>query len=249
MGFAWASRGICRVWAVYMGGECVVLAATGPPDAARTTHHTSNNKRRYRGWQQRQQQGGQTHQPQAPTSEDELQDECQADQTCGRKHGVKSTRDVVIKQKHHSGRVEAPGLSWNQAARMVGLPAYADQEEEDSEEEEDTDEQPPQATAAAIPPDSKEATEARRIMLMPQSGGLESRCMDGSSGPSMVHPRKGLWGFPLYKTGYSLKQKVVVEQCGENMQASSLALKSKQVFLQLGGYAVAESMKQRASLT
>ena len=50
--------------------------------------------------------------------------------------------------------------------------------------------------------------------------------MDGSSGPSMVHPRKGLWGFPLYKTGYSLKHKVVVEQCGENMQASSLALKA-----------------------
>ena len=110
---------------------------------------------------------------------------------------------------------------------MVGLPAYADQEEEDSEEEEDTDEQPPQATAAAIPPDSKEATEARRIMLMPQSGGLESRCMDGSSGPSMVHPRKGLWGFPLYKTGYSLKQKVVVEERGDK-HASQLTSHEKQ---------------------
>ena len=53
----------------------------------------------------------------------------------------------------------------------------------------------------------------------------------------MVYPRKDLWGFPLYKTGYSLKQKVV-EEVERNMQASSLALASKQVFLQLGGYGI-----------
>ena len=51
--------------------------------------------------------------------------------------------------------------------------------------------------------------------------------MDGASGPSMVHPRKGLWGFPLYKTGYSLKQKVVVEECGEK-HASQLTSPEKQ---------------------
>ena len=64
---------------------------------------------------------------------------------------------------------------------------------------------------------------------------------------------KGACGVsPLYETGYKLRQKVVVEECGEKHAASSLALKSKQVFLQLGGYGVspgAESMKQRASLT
>ena len=66
---------------------------------------------------------------------------------------------------------------------------------------------------------------------MPQSGGLESRCMDGSSGPSMVHPRKGLWGFPLYKTGYSLKQKVVVEKCGEKHESQLTSPEKQTSFL------------------
>ena len=71
-----------------------------------------------------------------------------------------------------------------------------------------------------------------------KDGGLDSRCMDGSSGPSMVHPRKGLWGFPCTKLATALSKKSLLRSVERNMQASSLALKSKQVFLQLGGYGV-----------
>ena len=114
---------------------------------------------------------------------------------------------------------------------MVGLPAYADQEEEDSEEEEDTDEQPPQATAAAIPPDSKEATEARRIMLMPQSGGLESRCMDAPAARLWYTLERACGVSPCTKLATALSKKSLLRSVETNTQASSLAMKSKQVFL------------------
>ena len=57
---------------------------------------------------------------------------------------------------------------------------------------------------------------------------------------------------PCTKLAKALSKNSLLRSVERNMQASSLALKSTQVFLQLGGYGVSpepESMKQRASLT
>jgi len=60
---------------------------------------------------------------------------------------------------------------------------------------------------------------------------------------------KGACGVsPLYETGYKLRQKVVVEECGEK-HASQLALKSKQIFLQRVSPGAESTKQRRASLT
>ena len=50
---------------------------------------------------------------------------------------------------------------------------------------------------------------------------------------------------PCTKLATALSKKSLLRSVERNMQASSLALKSKQVFLQLGGYAVAEKYETK----